>query len=299
MTGTTTFTAADGSITALGGASNDTLAASAGRGTFSGGRGNDTLFGSGGNNTYLYSIGDGTDHISDTSAKTIAGAPAPNTLRFGTGITAADITLSLGSLLIRVGSDPNDAIHIDGFNPADALASQGGPAAGPSIDRFEFDDGSVLTYADLLAKGFDLTGTAGNDVISGTSITDRIAGGAGNDLLLGGAGNDRYRFNSGDGQDVIQDIQGLNSVEFGTGLTAATMTALQSLAADDGAALSGPGFWEWGPAVDSGGRTGSGRFICLRSRHRFEHEPGAGPVADGESARATATRCFPASAATT
>jgi Ca2+-binding RTX toxin-like protein len=226
MTGTNTITAADGSTTALGGTSDDTIAFGGGRGTFSGGRGNDTLIGSGGNNTYLYSTGDGTDHISDTSAKTIAGAPAPNTLRFGAGITAADITLGLGSLLIRVGSDPNDAIHIDGFNPDDALASQ-------SIDRFEFDDGSVLTHAELLGQGFDIAGTAGNDLLLGTSVTDRMAGGAGNDLLLGGAGDDRYRFNSGDGQDVIQDIQGLNTVEFGAGLTAAGMTATQSMG-DDG-----------------------------------------------------------------
>ena len=164
-----TLTAADSSTTALGGASDDTIAFGGGRGTFSGGRGNDTLIGSGGNNTYLYSTGDGTDRISDTSAKTIAGAPAPNTLRFGAGVTAADITLGLGSLLIRVGSDPNDAIHIDGFNPDDALASQ-------SIDRFEFDDGSVLTHAELLAKGFDLTGTAGDDRINGTSVVGRISG---------------------------------------------------------------------------------------------------------------------------
>ncbi len=197
MAGTHTLTAADGSTTALGGASDDTVAFGGGRGTFSGGRGNDTLIGSGGNNTYLYSTGDGTDRILDTSAKTIAGAPAPNTLRFGAGITAADITLGLGSLLIRVGSDPNDTLHIDGFNPDDALASQ-------SIDRFEFDDGSVLTHAELLAKGFDLAGTAGDDLLLGTSVTDRMAG---------GAGDDTYRVNTAADQVIEAPDEGIDTVE--------------------------------------------------------------------------------------
>jgi len=47
------------------------------------------------------------------------------------------------------------------------------------FESIELDDGGTLSYADLLAQGFDLTGTAGNDVISGTSVDDRIDGGAG------------------------------------------------------------------------------------------------------------------------
>ncbi len=58
-----------------------------------------------------------------------------------------------------IGNDPNDAIHIDGFNPDDALAVNGGP----SICLFAFDDGTTLTYSQLLQRGFDIDGSDGND----------------------------------------------------------------------------------------------------------------------------------------
>lgn len=63
-----------------------------------------------------------------------------------------------------------------------------------SIERLEFDDGTVLTHAELLARGFDLDGTAGGDIILGTNTTDRINGGAGNDTLDGMDGADRMRW---------------------------------------------------------------------------------------------------------
>jgi Ca2+-binding RTX toxin-like protein len=73
------------------------------------------------------------------------------------------------------------------------------------FDRIELDDGSTLTYADLLAQGFDIAGTAGDDTITGTSVDDRIDGGAGNDTLRGGAGSDTYHWGTGSGQDSIDN----------------------------------------------------------------------------------------------
>ena len=52
----------------------------------------------------------------------------------------------------------------------------------------KLSDGTVLTYADLVARGIDIVGTVGDDFLSGTSITDRFFGGSGNDFLRGGAG---------------------------------------------------------------------------------------------------------------
>jgi Ca2+-binding RTX toxin-like protein len=186
----------------LGGSLDDYLTATDGHTTFSGGRGDDTLIGYGGRNTYLYSRGDGTDRIIDTSAKTDAdGAALPNTLRFGAGITADDIRLAIGSLKLLVGSNPDDAIHIEGFDPDDALGTNKPPA----IDRFEFADGTALSYGELLARGFDLTGTAGNDTLTGTSVNDRLDGGAGNDSLRGGGGSDTYFWGLGSGNDTIDN----------------------------------------------------------------------------------------------
>ncbi len=193
----------DGSSIRFGGEHDDDLTATAGHATLSGGRGNDILHGDGGGNTYLYSLGDGSDRIIDRSPKIDAtGARLFNTLRFGAGIMPDDLKLELGSLRIRVGSDPDDAIHIDGFNPDDAL----GISTPPAIDRFEFVGGAVLTYPELLAKGFDLVGTIGNDTLSGTSVSDRLDGGSGNDRLRGGGGSDTYSWGIGSGQDHIDNV---------------------------------------------------------------------------------------------
>ncbi|WP_301100281.1 calcium-binding protein, partial [Propionivibrio sp.] len=189
-------TGADGQQIVTGGRDDNTLIVGSGNAILSGGRGNDTLITSGGGNTYLYNLGDGTDYIDDSSKS--AGFMAANILRFGHGITAADLRLGLGSLRIQVGSDPANAIHIDGFAPDDVYAQ-------PAIDRFEFADGSVLSYAQLLERGFDLTGDAGDNVITGTNINDRINGGAGSDTMTGGAGSDSYTWGAGSGQDVIDN----------------------------------------------------------------------------------------------
>jgi Ca2+-binding RTX toxin-like protein len=186
---------------ALGGYNNDTLEASGGNTTLSGGRGDDTLVASGGGNSYRYSLGDGVDTIVDTSKQD--GYAASNTLIFGSGITADQVSLDLGSLLIRI--DGEAAIHIEGFDPAN-------PAGSAVIDNFRFADGTVLSYAELLQKGFDLNGSEWDDEITGTALADRIAGGQGDDLLDGGAGDDIYLYRNGDGNDIITDSQGENVV---------------------------------------------------------------------------------------
>ena len=191
-------------------AGNDTLTGSAGSDTLIGGAGNDTLDGGAGNDTYVFDPGSGVDTIQDS-----AGV---DTVAFGAGITPDMLTLGLGSLLIRVG-DGGDAIHIEGFDPNDVYGS-------PVIENFAFSDNTVLAYNDLLARGFDLAGTDGNDVITGTNVADRINGlggndtlnggegddtldgGAGNDMLNGGAGNDTYFFGRGSGSDRIEDPVG-------------------------------------------------------------------------------------------
>jgi Ca2+-binding RTX toxin-like protein len=222
----TATTAANATL--AGGAQNDSLAATGGGSTFSGGQGNDVLTGAGGNNTYLYDPGDGSDWIDDTGGQTDGqGNPAPNVLRFGEGITAADLKLGLGlgSLLIRVGNNPDDAIHLANFNPDDVHGQR-------AIDRFEFADGTALSYEELLERGFDLQGTVGADTIIGTNVDDRIDGGAGDDSLFGGAGNDIYLFSRGFGQDVIDSYDPtagkLDVVAFDATIAPEEMTATRS-----------------------------------------------------------------------
>ncbi|WP_342618387.1 calcium-binding protein [Rhodoferax sp. GW822-FHT02A01] len=169
---------------------------------------NDTLVGGDSNslNTYVFNSGSGVVHIQDSTGN--------GTIVFGAGITADQITLELGSLELHVGNQ-GDTIHIDNFNPQDALGSSG-------VSTFEFADGSALTLDQLLQRGFDIHGTSGDEVLTGTNVTDRIYAGTGNDTLIGGKGNDLliagsgadvFQFSAGDGNDTIDESAkvGVNS----------------------------------------------------------------------------------------
>ena len=168
--------------------------------SFAGGKGEDSIFGAGGNDilagnegsdfldggegsdTYVFNVGDGVDRIFDS------GNFGNDVIAFGAGITQEMLTLGLGSMLIRVGEN-GDAIHLDGFDPHNARGSG-------NIEYFQFADGTVLSYQELLDRGFDIDGTEADDVLEGTSVNDRLAG---------GPGNDTYVFGRGSGQDVIVD----------------------------------------------------------------------------------------------
>jgi Ca2+-binding RTX toxin-like protein len=185
----------------------DALFGRPGTDIFAGGRGDDWLVGDAGNDIYQFNAGDGVDVIEDTKGN--------DTLVFGRGISPSDISLGLGSMMLRVGNG-GDTVHIEGFDPSNAAASA-------VIETFQFADGTQLTHRQLLERGFDLYGTDGQDFIEGTSAVDRIYGfggddtlnggaaddtldgGAGADLLRGGAGSDRYILASGFGNDRIED----------------------------------------------------------------------------------------------
>jgi VCBS repeat-containing protein len=189
----------------------DTLTGTAGNDILQGMAGNDLLIGGDGNDTYIFNPGDGVDRIVDSGGT--------DTIQFGAGITPDSLSLGLGSLLVRVG-DQGEAIHLEGFNPEDPFNSS-------SIEKFRFADGTVLGVAELLARGFDIQGSGGDDLLTGTAITDRIMGGdgadtlnggAGNDSLGGGSGNDAYIYNRWDGSDTIIDAAGHDSLVLGDDL---------------------------------------------------------------------------------
>jgi Ca2+-binding RTX toxin-like protein len=168
-----------------------------------GGEGNDIVYGGAGRDTYLFNKGDGVDEILDDDT----GAEK-SILVFGEGFDKDAIKLRKGSLLLDLGD--GDAIHIENFDADNPLGTQ-------SFSSFQFADGSSLSWEGLLARGFDLDGTEGNDTIFGTGVDDRIdgrggddiiagldcndtlTGGAGMDNMLGGLGDDTYVFNAGDG----------------------------------------------------------------------------------------------------
>jgi VCBS repeat-containing protein len=166
-----------------------------------GGAGNDILIGGSGRDTYYFNKGDGIDTIVDSSS-----GPEKSVLIFGAGISANDVRLGRGSLLIDLGG--GDAVHIEDFDPYD-------PFAAPSFESFLFADGATLSWEAMLAKGFDLQGTEGDDVLEGTGLNDRISGLAGVDDLWGGRGDDVL--NGGDGVDALVGEDGDDVLSGGAG----------------------------------------------------------------------------------
>ncbi len=72
-------------------------------------------------------------------------------------------------------------------------------------------------------------GTSKGDYIIGNSLANEITGGAGDDTLEGGAGTDTYIYNSGDGEDTIDDDWSeTNKLEFGTGITSSSLSYVRS-----------------------------------------------------------------------
>ncbi|TLN00587.1 hypothetical protein FDZ73_18950, partial [bacterium] len=192
----------------FGGKGNDLISAGGGNDYLEGGMGNDTIWGMTGDDVYYFNVGDGIDTLIDNKGEI-------NILRFGAGVDSSKIKLSLGSLLLDLGN--GDAIHIDGFSQNDVFNSS-------SINRFEFADGGALTLAELLERGFDLTGAAGNDLLLGTNTVDRIEGLEGDDILDGGAGDDRLGGGSeddelygGEGNDYLSGGIGTDRLEGGSG----------------------------------------------------------------------------------
>ncbi|MEO8037739.1 MAG: carbohydrate-binding domain-containing protein [Betaproteobacteria bacterium] len=212
-----------------GGDGSDRLYGDAGDDVLVGGRGNDFLLGGAGRDVYLFDKGDGEDWIIDTPET--GSDPEASILLLGAGFTRADVTFRLGSLLIDLGladaTDPAsaDRVHVDGFDPDN-------PFSTPVLAEIRFTDGEVMTYADILARGFDILGTDGDDngsdsaspALRGTVVTDRILGLAGNDVLAGLAGDDVLdggggddTLEGGDGDDILIGGIGLDILRGGAG----------------------------------------------------------------------------------
>lgn len=220
-----------------GGVGDDALVGHAGDDILEGGPGSNFLDGGEGDDTFRVKAGDSYTFILDDRGR--------NTLSLGAGLSAQALTVtqpaSTQDLVLAFSS--GETIHISGGMQR-------------AIDLITFADGSTLTFPALLDKvnanalvlsgddaanelvgagGADtLTGNGGNDRLWGNGGSDELIGGVGNDLLVGGRqndvlrggeGDDAYRFALGDGQDVIEDVEGEMTLEFGAGIAATDLIA--------------------------------------------------------------------------
>lgn len=233
------------------------LFAGAGNDLLIGAEGNDVLDGGDGNDSYLYQAGDGLDHIVDLSGR--------NRVRFGTGITADQVSIRVVDTgygmqaqlrFLDANGDEDKRAGID----IDLRPKSGEPATSP-VEEFEFADGRVLSFGDVLTRtriqragpqevklsgdrsddilyGNNrnnlLTGGSGNDAIFGSGGEDSLLGAGGNDFLAGGKKDDMIytgtgynviAFNRNDGRDTVQTSTGaVNTLSLGQGISLSDLT---------------------------------------------------------------------------
>ncbi|MCB1493953.1 MAG: hypothetical protein KDJ77_19475, partial [Rhodobiaceae bacterium] len=149
--------------------------------------GSDALEGGLGNDSYKFGLGSGQDSILDTGGI--------DKIVFGAGISAQMLAFSdeNGDLLVRIANADDNLIIIGG---------SGGSSAN-KIESFEFDDGTVLSFDDIIRLLVEDQSTSGDDVINArVGIALDIGLDAGDDLIE--AGRDAtFRHFVGNGSDII------------------------------------------------------------------------------------------------
>ncbi|WP_373533062.1 hypothetical protein [Vampirovibrio sp.] len=253
--GNDTLDGVNGSNHLIGGAGDDYLTLSGpapGHNILEGGIGNDTIYGGSGNDIYRFNLGDGQDEINDSQGLNVIEFGAGITeedLIFSNGPTNSlqisiantsdsmslynelddnTVSIKLSDNTIITNAQIMERLQVLGTSGDDSLSGSdyaenllGGAGndyiySGHGNDTVEGGDGD-----DDLSGGTgngQYFGQAGNDSLSSGDGEDTLAGGLDNDFLSGGSGNDTYVFNLGDGQDEINDAEGLNFIEFGAGI---------------------------------------------------------------------------------
>lgn len=204
-----------------GGNGNDALYGGQGDDILDGGAGNDQLTGDGGNDAYIYGEGSGNDTIFNNDSD----SSSQDTVRFAAGISRGDVIFSPSNLdLVVTIKTTGETLTIYGFR-------DGGGILSSSIDRFVFEDGTIIEATTLIGaytigtdnadtlSGFDgddaLEGKGGNDWITGNGGNDTLSGDDGNDVLMAGDGADVL--DGGDGNDSLYGDAGNDNLSGGTG----------------------------------------------------------------------------------
>ena len=135
----------------------------------------------------------------------------------------AIFTLTSGDIIRVVGQFNEGYNEFLSFNDVERATF----ADGTVWDKVEIDRRSIHTTAGddlMLGSRYQQTydGGAGNDTIHAGNNNDVLIGGTGNDHLEGDGGDDVYRYNVGDGDDVIHDYDygndGADRIVFGAGI---------------------------------------------------------------------------------
>ncbi|MEY2863774.1 MAG: hypothetical protein RLY58_1481 [Pseudomonadota bacterium] len=172
-TGNDVLTGFAGNDRLVGGQGDDIVEGGVGNDTLTGNAGQDTLIGGAGND--LYGVYDATDTVIEA-------------LNEGTDTVNTYVNYTLSANVEHGAIKSAGALNLTGNDLSNRLTG----AAGNNL----LDGG---------AGNDSLAGGAGNDTLMGGAGNDTLFGGVGADDLNGGLGNDSYRFDRGDGADVLTD----------------------------------------------------------------------------------------------
>ncbi|MEM8750673.1 MAG: calcium-binding protein, partial [Pseudomonadota bacterium] len=171
--------------------------------TLDGRQGDDILIGGLAGDTYAF----GSGYDLDTIQERTDAVGVVDRVVFGNTVFADDLVLR---------RNENDLI-IDLGNGSDVLTISNG-LSDARVESFEFADGQTLTIDDIQDRL--LTGTEANERLVGSDQRDdRLVGGGGADALEGAGGDDTYVFGFGQGNVSVSDSSGIDTVEFGVGVT--------------------------------------------------------------------------------
>lgn len=228
-----------------------------------GGNDDDFLYGGSGNDTYVFGKNYGTDIISDSegvSTIKIADGIAldeldiisvgedmvisikdseDNLIINGFAENPDNYLLDVGgvNILIKDCITAENSEFLSGSDESEYIVNENSSvvAGGSGDDRIIGINEDDIIFGDsgndqILADiGSDIVfGGSGDDYINGGNGNDIIDGGSGNDFIDGGAGDDTYFFNPGYENDSIRDSDGVNTIIFGDGFTAAGIKAYRS-----------------------------------------------------------------------
>ncbi len=165
--------------------------------TVEGGAGDDLVI-LGNDGVALFKAGDGLDVLDTLSATGSTRLVFTDLSSSDAEVRRADLD---GADLIIAFPRSGDQVLVRG-----AMTSSRTP-------QVEFADGVIWQRTDLVAAAVAAQSTERSDAITGSSLDDLIRGGAGDDDIQGGAGNDVYRYERGDGRDVISDVSGTDRLD--------------------------------------------------------------------------------------
>jgi Ca2+-binding RTX toxin-like protein len=231
----------DGSDTVFGGSGSDTL-------LFNGANVNEkiNITANGGGFTFTRDVANITMSVSQVETIEFNALGGADNVTIGdlTGTGVKNVNIDLASppgsgigdgaadMVTAEGTAANDHITITGAGTA--VSVTGSPAtvningAEGANDRLIVDAGAgndTINAGALPAGviGLTLEGGAGNDTITGSSGDDtliggrgddNVIGGRGNDVALLGIGNDTFTWNPGDGSDIVEGQDGVDTLLF-------------------------------------------------------------------------------------